>query len=105
MLGSCRFNALHCVLLFSGLCAYLACTEDDERPGSVGDCPDGCIGGPSPVRPAPSGSPGMGGTGGSSGSAGAAGSASAGAAGSSVTEGSLSGSIEAIVSESLAESP
>ena len=104
MSGSRRFNALHCVLLFSALCAYLACKDDETRPGAVGDCPDGCIGGPSPIRDAASGSQGMGGTGGSGGSAGAAGSASAGAAGSSVTEGSLSGSIAAVTSTALTES-
>jgi hypothetical protein len=105
MSSSCRFNAIHCVLLFSALCAYLACKQDDERPGAVGDCSDGCIGGPSPIRDGNSGILGMGGTGGSggSGSAGAAGSASAGAAGSSMTEGSLHGSILAVVSESLGE--
>lgn len=108
MLGSCRFNALHCVLLFSALCAYLACKDDEVRPGAVGDCQDGCIGGPSPIRDAPSGSLGMGGTGGgggSGGSAGAAGSASAGAAGSSTAAGSLNGSIEAVTSTSLTVSP
>ena len=103
MLGSCRFNAIHCVLLFSALCAYLACKQEDERPQAVGDCPDGCVGGPNPIRDANSGSLGTGASGGSggSGSAGMAGSASAGAAGSSVTEGSLSGSIEAVTSTAL----
>jgi hypothetical protein len=107
MLGSCRFNALHCVLLFSALCAYLACKDDEARPGAVGDCPDGCVGGPSPIRDAPGGSLGMGGTGGTGGSAnaGAAGSASAGAAGSSSAEGSLHGSLQAVISEALALSP
>jgi hypothetical protein len=104
MLASGRFNVVHCVLLFSALCAYLACKEDEERPAAIGDCPpEGCIGGPSPIRDANSGALGMGGTGGagSGGSAGAAGSASAGAAGSSMGQVSLSGSIDT-VSESLA---
>jgi len=103
MSGRRRLNALHCVLLFSALCAYLACKDEEARPGAVGDCPDGCIGGPSPTRDANSGSLGVGGTRGS-GSAGAAGSASAGAAGSSATEGALSGSIDAVISTALAES-
>jgi hypothetical protein len=105
MLASCRFNALHCVLLFSALGAYLACKEEEQRPPGVADCPDGCLGGPSPIRDANSGSLGMGGSAGaggsgSGGSAGAAGSAAAGAAGSSTGEGTLSGTIDT-VSESL----
>ena len=104
MSGRRRFNALHCVLLFSALCAYLACKDEEARPGAVGDCQDGCIDGPSPIRDGNSGALGMGGSGGSGGSAGAAGSASAGAAGSSTAAGTLNGSIEAVTSTALTES-
>src|SRR5262249_39655289 len=104
MLGNRRLKLIHCAFALSAICAYLACKEEETRPGGVPDCGDDCSGGPSPIRPPAAGGQGMGGGGGSDGG-GSAGSATAGAAGSSMEAGSLSGSIQAVVAADLTQNP
>jgi hypothetical protein len=88
---------IHWALAACALCAYLACKEEEPRPGQVGDCGENCVGVPTtPYNPGIDGS----GTAGSAGAGGGGG--AAGSAGSSST-GLLTGSIQAVVAPDLTE--
>jgi len=93
MLKSSRLAWIKWALGASALCAYLACQDEETRPGVAGDCGDACFGGPSPLRNPGVGAPG---TGGSAGAGGSAGGGTGGSAGSSSMEATLSGSIQAL---------
>ncbi|MEO8178686.1 MAG: hypothetical protein ABI895_07625 [Deltaproteobacteria bacterium] len=95
MLKSSRLAWIKWALGASALCAYLACQEEETRPGVAGDCGDECVGGPSPILNPGVGTPATGGSAGASGSGGGTG-GSAGTAGSSSMEATLSGSIQAL---------